>query len=63
LLFNLVGDVLTRILVKGAREGLIKGLDHNFRNGGIISLQYADDTILFSDVELEHLLNLKGILM
>jgi len=63
LLFNLVGDVLTRMLVKGANQGLIRDLGVDFREGGIISLQYADDTILFSDVELEHLLNLKGIVM
>jgi hypothetical protein len=63
LLFNLVGDVLTRMLVKGARQGLIRGLGDDFREGGIISLQYADDTILFSDVEPDHLLNLKGILL
>lgn len=63
LLFNLVGDVLTRMLVKGADRGLIRGLGADLREGGVISLQYADDTILFSDANLEHLLNLKGILM
>lgn len=63
LLFNLVGDILTRMLIKGGSEGLIRGLGSNFSDGGIISLQYADDTILFSDVELEHLLYLKVILM
>lgn len=63
LLFNLVGDVLTKMLMKGARQGLIRGLASDFREGGIISLQYADDTILFSDVDPEHLLNLKGILL
>ena len=63
LLFNLVGDVLTRMLVKGASQGLIRGLGADFREGGIISLQYADDTILFSDTKPDHLLNLKGILL
>lgn len=51
LLFNLVGDVLTRMLMKGANMGLIRGLGFDFRDGGVISLQYADDTILFSDID------------
>lgn len=34
--------------------GLIKGLGTNFRQEGIILLQYADDMILFSDDNLEH---------
>jgi hypothetical protein len=33
------------------------------REGGVISLQYADDTILFSDADEEHLRNLKGALV
>lgn len=49
--------------MKGANMGLIRGLGFDFRDGGVISLQYADDTILFSDIDLDHLLNLKGILM
>lgn len=34
-----------------------------FREDGIISLQYADDTILFSRIEEGYTKNLKGILM
>jgi hypothetical protein len=62
LLLNLVGDVLTKMLMKGAEKGLIKGVAKNFREGGIISLPYADDTILFSSIEDEYTRNLKGIL-
>jgi hypothetical protein len=51
LLFNLIGDVLTRMLAKAERCGQIRGVMPNFRVGGIISLQYADGTILFSDPE------------
>jgi hypothetical protein len=50
------------MLVKGASQGLIRGLGADLE-GGIISLQYADDTILFSDAKPEHLLNLKSILL
>ena len=47
LLFNLVGDVLTKIIQKRAEKCIIKGIAENFQAGGIVSLQYADDTILF----------------
>ena len=47
LLFNFVGDVFTRMLAKAARGGLISGLLCDFCPGGVFSLQYADDTLLF----------------
>jgi hypothetical protein len=47
LLFNLVADIFTRMLAKAPRENLITGLLTEVRDGGIISLQYADDTLLF----------------
>lgn len=62
ILFNLVGDVLTKMLEKAAEKNLIKGLLTDIRDKGITSLQYADDTILFSDIEDSHLKNLKGTL-
>jgi hexokinase len=63
MLFNLVGDVLTRMLLKAAEQGLVKGLLTKFRKEGVISLQYADDTIIFSSCEDEHLKNLKCCLV
>lgn len=63
LLFNLVSDVLIKMLLKGANLGLVKGLVPDFREDGIIALQYADGTIIFSDLESDHLVNLKGILL
>jgi hypothetical protein len=62
-LFNLVGDGLTKMLNRANSKGLTKGLLDNFRPGGIISLQYADDTILFSKAEESTLRNLKCVLM
>jgi len=59
LLFNLVGDVLTRMLSKVVENNLIGGLLTDFKDGGVVSLQYADDTILFSDCDGTHLRNLK----
>jgi hypothetical protein len=50
-LFNLAGDGLSRMLKRAVDRGLIKGLLEYFRSGGIISLQYANDTILLSSAE------------
>jgi len=47
LLFNLVADIFTRMLIKAARHNLISGLLPRVIEGGIVSLQYADDTLLF----------------
>jgi hypothetical protein len=59
LLFNLVGDVLTKMWQKGAGNDLIRGLLPKFKEGGIVSLQYADDTIVFSNPSEQCLRNLK----
>lgn len=47
LLFNLVADVFTRMLIKATDQDLIEGLVPEVQTGGVISLQYADDTLLF----------------
>jgi hypothetical protein len=43
-------------------NGLIKGLGNEIIEDGVISLQYANDTILFVDKNLEYAENLKWIL-
>jgi hypothetical protein len=63
LLFNLVVDVLTRMLARAAEAGLIAGLLAQFRDGGIVALQYADDTVLFSSSDKLGLRNLRCILL
>jgi hypothetical protein len=63
LLFNLVGEGLSKMLAKATNKGLVKGLLEDFRPGGIVALQYADDTNLFSKVEESVLRNLKCVLM
>jgi hypothetical protein len=50
ILFNLVVDVLNRMLGKAAEAGLVRGLLENFRPRGILILQYADDTLFFLQV-------------
>jgi hypothetical protein len=46
---------------KAAGEKLIKGLGEGLVEGGVISLQYADDTILFVDKDEESARNLKWV--
>jgi hypothetical protein len=55
----LVGDALTKMWRKATRDGHIKGLLTDFKEGDILSLQYADDTIVFTDPEPQNLKNLK----
>jgi hypothetical protein len=50
------------MLIKAESNNLIRGLCPHLYPGGIISLQYADDTILFLDNDLEVARNLKWVL-
>jgi hypothetical protein len=63
LLFNLVVDVLTRMLAKASSGGLVRGMLCNFRPGGVLALQYVDDTLLFSSYDSVSSRNLKCNLM
>lgn len=63
LLFNLVADVFSRMLMKAARCNLVTGLLPQVIEGGIISLQNADDTLLFLEDNLEKASNLKWLLV
>jgi len=49
--------------MKAARHGLITGLLPQMLEDGIISLQYADDTLLFLENNLEKACNLKWLLV
>jgi hypothetical protein len=51
------------MLVKAAKGGLISGLLPVVYEGGIISLQYADDTLLFLQNDLSKARNLKWLLI
>jgi hypothetical protein len=61
-LFNLVADVFSKILFKAATNHLICGLLPQAIPGGVISLQYADDTIIFLQKDLGMARNLKWLL-
>jgi len=62
ILFNLVVYVLTRMFQKAQDHELIKGLGCELIPQGVISLQYADDTILFLSDNVEKARNMKYIL-
>jgi hypothetical protein len=47
LLFNLVVDIFTRMIINAAREDCISGFMNSVHPEGILRLQYADDTLLF----------------
>ena len=51
ILFNFVVDVFAKMLIKGSEAGLIRGLCPRFVPGGVICLQYADDTLLFLEAD------------
>jgi hypothetical protein len=63
LLFNLVADVFSRMLMRAAKVNLISGLLPQSEPGGIISLQYADDTLFFLENNLDKAANLKWLLV
>ena len=50
------------MLYKASKEKLNKGLGHAFFPKGIISLWYADDTIMFVDGDPSLAANLKWVL-
>lgn len=47
ILFNLVADCLTRMILKAQSNGLFFGLISHIIPKGVAVLQYADDTIIF----------------
>ena len=63
LLFNLVADVFTRMLLRAAKRNLISSLLPQAKPGGIISLQYSNYTLLFLENNLDKAANLKWLLV
>jgi hypothetical protein len=62
ILFNLVAEVFTKMLCKTAEKKLILGLLPHVVPGGVVTLQYADDTILFLEPNIHMARILKWIL-
>jgi hypothetical protein len=62
MLFNIVADMLAIMIERAKVEGQIEGLIPHLVDGGLSILQYADDTILFMEHDIEKARNLKLIL-
>jgi hypothetical protein len=62
MLFNIVADMLAIIIERANNDGLIEGVIPHLVDGGLSILQYADDTILFMEHDLDKSQNLKLIL-
>jgi hypothetical protein len=56
-------DVFTRMLIKASRRGHITSLMNSLCPEGILSLLYADDTILFLDHDYRAVCHLKWLLV
>jgi hypothetical protein len=63
LLFNLVIDIFTRMLIKASEKGYINELLSSLYPEGILSLQYADDTLLFLEHDYMFACHLKWLLV
>ncbi|RVW51176.1 Tetratricopeptide repeat protein SKI3 [Vitis vinifera] len=62
-LFTLVADVLSRLIIRAEETGIIEGFFVGRDRTRVSLLQFADDTIFFSKTSMEHLQNLKIILL
>jgi hypothetical protein len=62
MLFNIIADMLAILIARVKEDGQIGGLIPHLFDGGISILQYADDTILFMEHDLEKAINMKLIL-
>jgi hypothetical protein len=62
LLFNIVVDMLAILIERAKEDGQVGSLIPHLIEGGISLLQYADDTILFLEHDLQKAANMKLIL-
>jgi hypothetical protein len=62
ILFNIVADMLAILINRAKEDGQVSGLIPHLVEGGVSILQYADDTILFMEHDLDKALNMKLIL-
>src|SRR4051812_17682988 len=62
ILFNIVADMLAIMIERAKLDNQIEGVVPHLVDGGLSILQYADDTILFMEHDLDKAVNLKLIL-
>jgi hypothetical protein len=62
LLFNIVADMLAVLISRAKNNDQFRGLVPHLIDGGLSVLQYADDTILFMENDLDQARNLRLVL-
>ena len=62
ILFNIIVDMLAILINRAKDEGQVTGVVPHLVDGGLSILQYADDTILFMDHDIEKATNMKMLL-
>jgi hypothetical protein len=62
ILFNIIVNILAILIKRAKAEGQIEGVIPHLVDDGISILQYADDTILFMEHDLEKARNMKVLL-
>jgi hypothetical protein len=62
ILFDIVADMLAIIIQRAKEDRQVEGLIPHLVDGGVSILQYADDTIIFLENDLDKALNMKQIL-
>jgi hypothetical protein len=62
ILFNIIADMLAIIINRAKEDGQVEGIIPHLVEGGVSLLQYANDTIIFMQHDLEKALNMKHIL-
>ncbi|WVZ82121.1 hypothetical protein U9M48_029422 [Paspalum notatum var. saurae] len=63
ILFNVVADMLAIIINRAKVAGKVNGVIPHLVNDGLSILQYADDTVIFLDHNLEMARNMKALLL
>jgi len=62
-LFIIMAEVLSQMLINANQLGLVRGLVVGAKRVNISHLQFADDTLIFSEAEEEYLRNIKSIML
>lgn len=62
-LFNLIVETLSLVIQKATNQGLWEGVEISRGGSKITHLQYADDTVIFCPPVIDHLLNIKKMLI
>ena len=62
ILFNIVVDMLVIIIARAKANGQVKGVALHLVEDGLSILQYADDTVIFLDHDIQQAMNMKLLL-